>query len=47
MIVFKTIKDGNYRCVISNLKRDDFNFDSPNEEIVIVHYDIETHTRDE
>jgi hypothetical protein len=45
MIVYKTIKDGKDRCVINNLKRDDFNFDCPNEEIVIVHYDIETHTR--
>ena len=45
MIVYKIIKDGKDGCVINNLKRDDFNFDSPNEEIVIVHYDIETHTR--
>ena len=46
MIVYKMINEGKYRYVINPLKRDKFNFDEPNEKIVIVHYDIETHTRD-
>jgi hypothetical protein len=45
MIVYKLIKDGKHRYVINPFKRDKFNFDEPNEKIVIVHYDIETHTR--
>jgi hypothetical protein len=31
--------------VINPFKRGKFNFDLPNDDIVIVHYDIETHTR--
>ena len=45
MIVFKTIRQGKDRCVINTLKCDKFNFDEPNDDIMVVYYDIETHTR--
>ena len=45
MKVFKMITEGKNRYVIDPFKRDKFNFDVPNDKIVIVHYDIEMHTR--
>jgi hypothetical protein len=45
MIVYKKIAEGKHRYVVNGFKKDKFNFDQPNEDIVIVHYDIETHTR--
>jgi hypothetical protein len=45
MKVFKMINEGKNRYVINPFKRDKFNFDLQNDDIVIVHYDIETHTR--
>ena len=45
MIVYKMIKEGKHRYVINPFKQDKFNFDSKNDKIVIVHHDIETHTR--
>jgi hypothetical protein len=44
-IVYKKIAEGKHRYVVNGFKQDKFNFDQPNEDIVIVHYDIETHTR--
>ena len=46
MIVYRQIKNVK-RCVINDLKRDKFNFECANEEVVVVYYDIETHTRAE
>jgi hypothetical protein len=43
--LYKTIKEGKNRCVVKVLKVDKFNFDTPNEGVVMVCYDIETHTR--
>jgi hypothetical protein len=45
MIVYKKIAEGKNRYVVNGFKQDKFNFDQPNEDIVVVHYDIETHTR--
>jgi hypothetical protein len=45
MQVYKLINEGSDRYVINPFKKDTFNFDQSNESIVIVHYDIETHTR--
>lgn len=45
MIVYKNIKEGKNRCVVNGFKRDKVNFDEQNEDTVIIHYDIETHTR--
>ena len=45
MIVYKLIKDGKHQYVINLFKCDKFNFDEPNDKIIIIHYDIETHTR--
>ena len=45
MIVYKKIAEGRNRYVVNGFKQDKFNFDKPNEDIVVVHYDIETHTR--
>jgi DNA polymerase type B, organellar and viral len=45
MRVFKKINEGKHRYVINSFKRDKFNFDESNTDVVIVHYDIETHTR--
>lgn len=44
-IVYKTIREGKNRCVVKNLTVDKVNFDTPNEKVVVVCYDIETHTR--
>ena len=44
-IVYKKIAEGKHQYVVNGFKQDKFNFDQPNEDIVIVHYDIETHTR--
>ena len=44
-IVYKKIAEGKDRYVVNGFKQDKFNFDHPNEDNVIVHYDIETHTR--
>ena len=44
-IVYKKISEGKDRYVVNGFKQDTFNFDQPNEDIVIVHYVIETHTR--
>ena len=43
--VFKNITEGKNRWVVNGFKRDACNYDEPNPEVVIVHYDIETHTR--
>jgi hypothetical protein len=45
MIVYKNIKEGKNRCVVNGFKRDKVNYDKQNEDTVIIHYDIETHTR--
>ena len=42
--VYKAVKDGNNRYVINTYRRDDTNFDESSN-VVVVHYDIETHTR--
>ena len=43
--VFKQIKKGKNRFVIKDYKQDKLNFDKQESGVVIVHYDIETHTR--
>ena len=43
--VYKKIKQGKNRFVIDTYKQDETNFDNPASGIVVVHYDIETHTR--
>jgi hypothetical protein len=44
-IVYYKIHVGNDRFVINQFKPDSFNYDETNDEVVIVCYDIETHTR--
>ena len=44
-IVFKQIKQGKNRFVIKDYKQDKLNFDEQGSGVVVVHYDIETHTR--
>ena len=42
--VYKAVKQGKNRFVIDTYKQDDTNFDESSN-VVVVHYDIETHTR--
>jgi hypothetical protein len=46
MIVYKSIKEGNNRYVVNGFKLDKDNFDLPNESTVIIHYYIETPTKE-
>lgn len=39
------MKEGKYRAVPSQYKQDEFNFDCSDSDVVVVHYDIETHVR--
>ena len=43
--VYKKIRQGKNRFVIDTYKQDDTNFDEQESGVVVVHYDIETHTR--
>jgi hypothetical protein len=42
MIVYKMIAEGKHRYVVNGFKQDKFNYDQPNDDIIIIHYDIET-----
>lgn len=43
--IYKKIKQGKDRYVMNSYKKDGKNYDEPDSGVVVIHYDIETHTR--